>query len=193
MTRSDFLARFAVLGAAPFLAAACRASDGAATPAAAAADDDLPAWARRLPRTDPSIRPLAKPAAAWEGQVSDAAFRVLFEDGTERAGSSPLNAEKRPGTFVCAACALPLFETRAKFESGTGWPSFFRPIGGNVAFEIDRTLGAVRVEYHCARCGGHQGHVFPDAPSTPTGLRYCNNGVALAFVPAGTPLPALRS
>ena len=99
--------------------------------------------------------------------------------------------DKRPGTFVCAACHLPLFESAAKYESGTGWPSFFAPIPGRLEAKRDTKHGMVREEYHCARCGGHQGHVFDDGPR-PTGKRYCNNGLAVEFVAAGEPLPKLR-
>ena len=138
-----------------------------------------------------TVAPLDKPKREWEPLLDRESFHVLFEEGTERAGTSPLNAEKRPGTFVCAACHLPLFESDAKFESGTGWPSFWKPIAGHVATKRDFLLFWPRTEYHCARCGGHQGHVFDDGPK-PTGQRYCNNGVALQFVPEGEPLPPLR-
>ena len=134
---------------------------------------------------------LQKPASVWKPLVSEPAYDVLFKEDTERAGTSPLNHEKRKGTFVCAACYQPLFTSEAKFESGTGWPSFWRPIDKAVATRSDRKFFMVRTEYHCARCGGHQGHVFDDGPQ-PTGLRYCNNGVALHFVPDGEPMPALR-
>jgi peptide-methionine (R)-S-oxide reductase len=117
---------------------------------------------------------------------------VLFEADTEPAGTSPLDRERRAGTFVCAACYLPLFASAAKFDSGTGWPSFTAPLAGRVATRRDFTLLLPRTEYHCARCGGHQGHRFADGPR-PAGTRYCNNGLALRFVPAGEPLPALRS
>jgi peptide-methionine (R)-S-oxide reductase len=117
---------------------------------------------------------------------------VLFEAGTERAFTSPLNSEKRAGVFVCVACLLPLFASSAKFDSGTGWPSFFRSIDGRLGTSRDCKLPVPRTEYHCIRCGGHQGHVFPDGPP-PTGMRYCNNGVALKFIAEGEPLPLLRS
>ncbi len=119
----------------------------------------------------------------WKTRLDDAEFYVLRKEGTERPFSSPLNDEKRDGTFVCAGCALPLFEANAKYESGTGWPSFFKPIKDNVETKRDFKLIVPRTEYHCARCGGHQGHIFKDGPK-PTGLRYCNNGVALDFIPA---------
>jgi peptide-methionine (R)-S-oxide reductase len=111
---------------------------------------------------------------------------VLREHGTERAGTSPLNHEKRTGLYRCAGCGQDLFTSDTKFESGTGWPSFFKPIDGAVATTTDRTYGMTRVEVHCARCGGHLGHVFPDGPR-PTGERYCMNGVALEFEPAAEP------
>ena len=135
--------------------------------------------------------PLDKPDAEWRELVAPEAFHVLFKDGTEPPGSSPLNDEKRDGSFICAACYLPLFTTTAKFESGTGWPSFYQPIAGRLGFKTDFKIVFPRKEYHCKRCGGHQGHVFKDGPK-PTGLRYCNNGVALNFVPADETLPELR-
>jgi peptide-methionine (R)-S-oxide reductase len=106
----------------------------------------------------------------------------MRKHGTERAGTSPLNDEHRPGKYACAACGLPLFESSTKFESGSGWPSFFAPLPKAVGTTTDRTLGMSRTEVHCARCGGHLGHVFPDGPR-PTGERYCMNGVALRFEP----------
>jgi peptide-methionine (R)-S-oxide reductase len=127
----------------------------------------------------------------WKKILEPRAYEVLRKEATERAGTSPLNAEKRKGTFVCAGCFLPLFLSSQKFDSGTGWPSFFDKLPNALGTSTDYKLIVPRTEYHCARCGGHHGHVFPDGPP-PTGLRYCNNGVALSFVPEGESLPALR-
>jgi peptide-methionine (R)-S-oxide reductase len=118
----------------------------------------------------------------WRHRLTPEQFRVLREHGTERAGTSALNGEKRPGTFRCAACGLELFTSDAKFESGTGWPSFYQAKEGAVETSVDRSYGMTRTEAHCARCGGHLGHVFRDGPQ-PTGLRFCMNGVALGFEP----------
>ena len=142
--------------------------------------------------TSSAITPLDKAASAWRALLAPEAYAVLFEDDTERANSSPLNHEKRDGTFVCAACYLPLFNSQDKFDSGTGWPSFTQPIAGHTAFSRDFKLIIPRTEYHCARCGGHQGHMFDDGPP-PRGERWCNNGVALRFIPTTENLPALRS
>ena len=119
----------------------------------------------------------------WRERLTPAQYHVLRQEGTERAGSSPLNQEKRAGTFACAACELPLFSSETKFESGTGWPSFYQPLDDAVGTSMDRSLFMTRTEVHCRRCGGHLGHVFEDGPP-PTGLRYCMNGVAMIFVPA---------
>jgi peptide-methionine (R)-S-oxide reductase len=139
-----------------------------------------------------TVYPLEKSRAEWKALLPRDSYRVLFEEGTEPPGFSPLNHEKRAGTFICAACKLPLFDSATKFESGTGWPSFYDVLPGAVATKTDITLLLPRTEYHCARCGGHQGHVFHDGPK-PTGLRYCNNGVALEFVPKTEQLPRLRT
>lgn len=121
--------------------------------------------------------------AEWRKRLDRATYNVLRKEATELAGTSPLNKEKRRGTYVCAGCALPLFKSDWKFESGTGWPSFYTYIKGSLGKKTDHKIGVARTEYHCARCLGHQGHVFPDGPR-PTGLRYCNNGDALRFVAA---------
>ncbi|GGG18112.1 peptide-methionine (R)-S-oxide reductase [Caldovatus sediminis] len=127
--------------------------------------------------------PVEKSEAEWRAALTPEQFRVLRQHGTERAGSSPLDKEKRRGTFVCAGCGNALFDSDAKFDSGTGWPSFWRPREGAVGTSEDRSFFMTRTEVHCARCGGHLGHVFPDGPP-PTGLRYCMNGVAMRFEPA---------
>lgn len=123
-----------------------------------------------------------KPDEEWRKELGPDSFHVLREHGTERAGTSPLNHEKRAGTFSCAGCGQPLFTAGTKFESGTGWPSFFQPLEQAIGITTDRTFFMTRTEVHCARCGGHLGHVFEDGPP-PTGLRYCMNGVAMAFKP----------
>jgi peptide-methionine (R)-S-oxide reductase len=132
--------------------------------------------ARPAPRADS----LDLPAAEWKRRLTPAQYAVLRDEGTERPFSSPLNDEKRPGRYHCAGCDLPLFAHTAKFDSGTGWPSFHTPLPGALATRTDFKLILPRTEYHCARCGGHQGHVFDDGPR-PSGKRYCNNGVALRF------------
>ena len=121
--------------------------------------------------------------AEWKKRLPQASYAVLRHEATERAGSSPLDNEKRRGTLVCVGCELPLFRSEWKFDSGTGWPSFYTAMKQNIGTKKDLVLFIPRTEYHCARCLGHQGHIFDDAPK-PTGLRYCNNGVALKFIPA---------
>ncbi len=128
---------------------------------------------------------IEKTADEWRKQLTPAQYNILREHGTERPGTSPLNAEKRKGIFACAGCDLPLFSSDTKYESGTGWPSFWQPLANAVGTTSDRTLGMVRTEVHCRRCGGHLGHVFDDGPK-PTGLRYCMNGVALTFKPGAS-------
>ena len=167
MTHRFFSRRaFLLTATAGTVLAACSGAGRAATPAAASAfaDNDWPALSE----------------AEWRERLSPAAFNVLRKHDTERPFTSPLNDERRPGTYHCAGCDLPLFASTTKFDSGTGWPSFWEPLPGALGTSEDRTLIFVRTEYHCARCLGHQGHVFDDGPA-PTGLRYCNNGVALTF------------
>ena len=176
LDRRTFLTRLAALAAAPaFLPGAARAG----------------VW-RHMTTTTQQIPKLEKSKAEWKQLLSEEQYRVLFEEGTERSGTSPLNDEKRKGTFVCAACFLALFESETKFDSGTGWPSFYDAIPGRLGTRKDFKLIWPRTEYHCIRCGGHQGHVFNDGPP-PTGQRYCNNGVALRFIPDGQALPELRT
>ena len=127
--------------------------------------------------------PVQKTDAAWRAALTPEQYLVLRGQGTERAFSSPLDEEKRPGMFACAACDRALFSSTTKYDSRTGWPSFWEPLDGAVGTSVDRTLFMVRVEVHCTRCGSHLGHLFPDGPP-PTGQRYCMNGVAMRFHPA---------
>ena len=163
MTRRPFLAALSALGLGPTLAAAQGPT--------------------------PKIDKLVLADAEWQKRLSPAAYQVLRHEATERPYSSPLNGEKRKGIFACAGCDLPLFSSETKFESGTGWPSFYKPLPNAVETSSDRSLLMARTEVHCRRCGGHLGHVFDDGPK-PTGLRYCMNGVSLTFKPAAGSGPA---
>jgi peptide-methionine (R)-S-oxide reductase len=140
-------------------------------------------WARRPATASGAAFEIAKSDAEWRRLLTPAQYYVLREHGTERAGSSPLNGEKRKGVFHCAACDLPLYSSATKYDSGTGWPSFWKPLDNAIGTSMDNTLFMTRTEVHCRRCGGHLGHVFDDGPP-PTGLRYCMNGAALVFKPA---------
>jgi peptide-methionine (R)-S-oxide reductase len=155
---------------------ALAAGAGAAALAAAA-------WRTEMSAVAEKAFEITRTEAEWRKALTPEQFYVLRQHGTERAGTSPLNREKRKGTFACAGCDLPLFASETKFESGTGWPSFWEPIANAVGTSTDRSWFMSRTEVHCRRCGGHLGHVFNDGPR-PTGLRYCMNGVALKFVPA---------
>ncbi|MGX5220131.1 peptide-methionine (R)-S-oxide reductase MsrB [Pseudomonas segetis] len=174
MKRRSFLHGLALLPAAPLLGSLIQPAVAQTTAA------------------QPVITPLNKPREAWRKLLAQDAYAVLFEENTERPDSSPLNHEERDGTFICAACYLPLFQSENKFDSGTGWPSFTQPIAGHIDTKRDFKLLWPRTEYHCIRCGGHQGHLFNDGPA-PRGERWCNNGLALQFIAKGEDLPALRS
>jgi len=163
MKRRNFLVAMLALAATPLISSRASSADN-------------------MQQTDGKIEKLELPEAEWKKRLTPQQFNILREAGTEPAGSSPLNHEKREGNFVCAACELPLFTSAMKYDSGTGWPSFFETIPDSVETKLDFKLIWPRTEYHCARCGGHQGHLFDDGPK-PSGKRYCNNGLALKFIP----------
>jgi len=174
MTHTEITRRRLLLaGPAAFMVAACtRGTAQSAVSAAQGADQKF---------ANTEWRTISE--AEWKERLEPAAYKVLRREGTERPFTSPLNDEKRAGTYICAGCELPLFTSDTKYDSGTGWPSFYDVIEGAMGTKTDYKIGYARTEYHCARCLGHQGHVFEDGPA-PTGLRYCNNGVALKFVAA---------
>jgi peptide-methionine (R)-S-oxide reductase len=185
MKRRDFLTFAATgpLALAISKAAAAAQPDGAAAASLSQIRENWKGLLAAGADVAVTTEPLKRNNAQWKELLTAAEFDVLREEGTERPFSSPLNSEKRPGVYVCAGCALPLFTSAMKFDSGTGWPSFFTEIPGHLATETDFKLLFPRTEYHCVRCGGHQGHVFDDGPP-PTRQRWCNNGVALRFIPA---------
>ena len=157
----------------------------AAAPMTGAVDEIRNSWRTLVPKgadIATTTEPLARNNAEWKKVLNPQQYDVLREEGTERPGTSPLNNEKREGVFACAGCDLPVYTSAMKYESGTGWPSFFTTIPGVFETKTDYHLFQPRIEYHCQRCGGHHGHVFEDGPQ-PTGQRWCNNGVALKFVP----------
>jgi peptide-methionine (R)-S-oxide reductase len=185
MNRRDFLIAAAAGtagGAVPGLQAMA-ATGGAPGKSIAEIQKDWPTLLAKDADVARSAEPITKTDVEWKQILPEERYYVLRKEGTERPFTSPLNDEKRAGIFVCAGCTLPLFSSQMKYDSGTGWPSFFTSIPGRVATKQDFLMIVPRTEYHCARCGGHQGHVFDDGPP-PTRLRYCNNGVSLRFIPA---------
>lgn len=140
---------------------------------------------------DDQLKRLDREASWWRERLDDDAWRILFREETERAFTSPLDKQYSKGSYVCAACHLPLFSSDTKYDSGTGWPSFWAAYEAHMGTRTDYKMFWPRTEYHCIRCGGHQGHVFDDGPE-PTGKRWCNNGLALKFIPEGESLPGLR-
>lgn len=184
MNRRKFV--FATLGSAVVLPLA---SKGSAAPGGRYSRDEIEQlrtqweqWLGSGHGLDLSLTEVKRERAEWRQLLSEPAYEVLRKDGTERAGSHPYNVEERDGIYACAGCELPLFTSAMKYESGTGWPSFFTHIPGHLETKKDFKLIWPRTEYHCVRCEGHQGHVFDDGPK-PTGERWCNNGVALKFFP----------
>lgn len=182
MKRRNFLNRLAGLGVAPWVFAPI---EGEAATATGGSIAEIQARWQQFVSPGAAVAkdnsPLTKTKEAWHAELPQDSYAVLFEEDTEPPGSSLLNNEKRAGVFVCRACSLPLFTSEMKYESGTGWPSFFTSIPHHLSTRQDFKLILPRTEYHCSKCGGHQGHVFDDGPA-PSGERWCNNGVALRFV-----------
>jgi peptide-methionine (R)-S-oxide reductase len=185
MKKRDFLMAMAA-GAASAALPVSPVAAAAGTPAGKSIADIQQDWQTLLPKDADvarSVDPITKTEVEWKKALPEESFYVLRKEGTERPFTSALNDEKRAGIFVCLGCALPLFSSQMKYDSGTGWPSFFTSIPGRLATKQDFMMIVPRTEYHCVRCGGHQGHVFDDGPP-PTKQRWCNNGVALRFIPA---------
>lgn len=185
MKRREFLNQIVGIGALPIALSQIQLASAAVN--SNSIESIQSSWRDLLPasaKVAGDTNPLERDLAAWRDELPPDAFNVLFKEGTERPFSSHLNDEKRSGIFVCRACNLPLFSSEMKYDSGTGWPSFFTNIPDHLATKTDFKLIWPRTEYHCVKCGGHQGHIFKDGPE-PTGNRWCNNGVALRFIPAG--------
>jgi len=191
MRRRQALGRLAVLATTPLWLSACGSPAAAGNGGGSAPATPAHPFPAGVFDSEGSIMRLEKPREQWRQLLPPERFRILFQEGTEPPGSSPLDGEYGDGTYVCAACHLPLFDAAQKYDSGTGWPSFFDHLPGVMGTRRDFRLIWPRTEYHCIRCGGHQGHVFNDGPP-PTGRRWCNNGLALVFVPRGEALPELR-
>jgi peptide-methionine (R)-S-oxide reductase len=185
MKKRDFLVALAAGAASTTLriSPAAAAAGGSSGKSIAEIQQDWPTLLAKDADVARSVDPITKTEAEWKKVLPEESFYVLRKEGTERPFTSPLNDEKHAGIFVCAGCALPLFSSQMKYDSGTGWPSFFTSIPDRLATKQDFMMIVPRTEYHCVRCGGHQGHVFDDGPP-PTKQRWCNNGVALRFIPA---------